>query len=195
MQKSILPKQSSSWTRVQQNIPAIAEVKKEDKKHTQTITGMQITHLKALEDFRQEKMKANSKIIHLPPIDFRHKRTKTEDDDDETLPPTSVMFQAKGEKGPYPYAKNIISIGIDLPILNLDDSPPSKIEDIITIWKQRFYLVQVAKKLDHAHLFQILPMSLVGKIRNWLNFLTKEQKQSIIHKGVLELAKRILVEC
>ena len=46
------------------------------------------------------------------------------------------MFQAKGEKGPYPYAKNIISVGIDLPILNLDDTPPSKIEDIIMVWSQ-----------------------------------------------------------
>ena len=43
------------------------------------------------------------------------------------------MFQAKGEKRPYPYVKNNISIGIDLPILNLDDTPPSKIEDIVTI--------------------------------------------------------------
>ena len=37
-------------------------------------------------------------------------------------------------------------------------------------------------------------MSLVGKIRNWWHFLTEEQKQYVIPKKVLELAKRILVE-
>lgn len=31
------------------------------------------------------------------------------------------MFQMKDEKGPYLYAKNIISVGIDVSILNLDN--------------------------------------------------------------------------
>lgn len=54
--------------------------------------------------------------------------------------------------------------------------------------------MQVAKRWDQAQLFQILPMSLVGKIRNLRNFLTKEKKQYIILEGVLELAMRILLE-
>lgn len=79
------------------------------------------------------------------------------------------MFQMKDEKGPYLYAKNIISVGIDVPILNLDNETPlSKVEDIIMVWTQSVYLVQIAKKLDHAYLFQILSLiSLVCKVQNW----------------------------
>lgn len=94
----------------------------------------------------------------------------------------------KDEKGPYLYAKNLISVGIDVPILNLDnDTPLSKVEDIIMVWSQWVYLVQIAKKWDHAYLFQILSLSPVCKVRNWWKFQTDEQKQAIISEGFKNL--------
>lgn len=128
----------------------------------------------------RKKTHAEENLLSFSPLDFKKIRPKTEDDEGDTPPPTTFVFQAKREKGPYHYARNIISVGIDIPILSLyiDDTPKRKNEGFIKIWSQRVYFVQVARKWDSNYLFQILPPSLVSKAINWRNFLKDEKKHS-----------------
>ncbi|KAF3771688.1 putative Polyprotein CP [Nymphaea thermarum] len=103
------------------------------------------------------------------------------------------MFQNQRYKPPE-VKKHVISFGSEIPILNIDSCPTTKVAEVIRLWTQHLHMVITQKRLTPEQAWRILPFTFSGRVANWWKFLPDAEKVDIMNDDLSVLGNRIILE-